>query len=1224
MTSRPALPDACPFCAPPDSRVILRTALSFVLRDAFPVTAGHALIIPHRHVATWAEASEEERLDLFGLIDTVCATVHGELAADGFNIGMNHGAAAGQTVPHLHLHVIPRRHGDVADPRGGVRHVIPGKGNYLVVSDAGTVPHQDHYPHRAASADVVLFAEEPRQVESEAVLATGGDDPFLPLLEADLATASQVDIAVAFVLPSGVERIEPHFRDLLERGGTLNLLTGDYFAVSDPDALERLLDLQALHGAECCRLRVYETAGSSFHPKAYLLSRGAGSGIAWIGSSNLSAAALTDGIEWNYRISANRDVAGWQRTEQAFRKLFEAPATRPLDHDWLKGYRARRPRLLVSLATTPGAAPIDQVLDQPIELPAPPPSPNTIQVEALAALASSRQAGYHAGLVVMATGLGKTWLAAFDTKAFQARRILFVAHREEILGQAMATFRHVFPEAAIGVYNGKGREADADILFASIQTLGRARHLRDFSPKAFDYIVVDEFHHASAATYTRLINHFEPAFLLGLTATPERSDGGDLMTLCQENLVYRCGVPQGIREGLLSAYHYFGVPDLVDYANIPWRSTRFDEAALTQAVATQARAENVFEQWQKRGGQRTLAFCVSQRHAAFMRGYFAERGVPCAAVHAGVGSDPRAITLEKLRNGELKIVFAVDMFNEGVDVPAIDTVMMLRPTESPIVWLQQFGRGLRGHGDKILAVIDYIGNHRSFLVKARTLLECSEPGDAALSMALMRAVDGEHELPPGCEITYELETVDIMRALLRTDVGEADVLRRYYRDFRERTGRRPMAAEAFHDGYRPRSARPVHGSWLGFVVAMGDLDEATWAALGKVRVFLDALETTRMTRAYKMTLLLAMLNLDALPGDGVDVERLAEEFAKLAGRSPRLEDELKGAAGGGVPALIELLVRNPIAAWTGERAVDGGAVFRYEGRRFSFLPEVAGDFRELFQGLVRELAEWRLAEYLDPKGNADGERDFRLNLSQSNGRPILFLPGGTARDALPKGWTAVTVNGKAYEANFMKIAVNVMREPGRTENVLPGVLRGWFGPDAGQPGTRHQVTCREIAERWELSPVGARSENGPELNRQYSREQIPALFGETFAQATWNVGFVVVTPNQPRHLILMVTLEKVGMDEKFQYGDRFLSPNEFQWQSQNRTTQNGKHGRLIRDHEKLGIEVHLFERSKKRGRAGTAAGFHYRGPVVFEGWEGEAPITVRWHLVHAVRSVQVD
>ncbi len=342
-----------------------------------------------------------------------------------------------------------------------------------------------------------------------------------------------------------------------------------------------------------------------------------------------------------------------------------------------------------------------------------------MQREALDALADTRADGNAAGLVVLATGMGKTFLGAFDSAEFS--RVLFVAHREEILKQARRTFRRVRPRASLGFYHGGEKSPGADILFASVQTLAQPGHLAAFAPDAFDYLIVDEFHHAHADTYRRLLDYFEPRFLLGLTATPERTDGGDLLALCGENVVYRADLFEGIERGRLSPFDYFGVPDPVEYDNIPWR--RLSEEELTGLVATEARAENAFEQLQQRGGRRVLAFCVSIRHAEFMRRFFAERGLRAVAVHSGAESAPREEAIELLEKGELDVVVTVDMFNEGVDIPAVDTVLMLRPTDSKVVWLQQLGRGLRKQAGKRLSVIDYVGNHRAFLRHLQTLFQ---------------------------------------------------------------------------------------------------------------------------------------------------------------------------------------------------------------------------------------------------------------------------------------------------------------------------------------------------------------------------------------------------------------------------------------------------------------------------------------------------------------------
>ncbi len=780
---------------------------------------------------------------------------------------------------------------------------------------------------------------------------------------------------------------------------------------------------------------------------------------AYVGSSNLSATALGPGIEWNFRVRSCDDPLGVREIQAAFETLFIHPQTQKLTPAWIESYRARRVDTY-----WPKAAEVEQ--EFVAQLPA---QPHSIQIEALAALEATRSEGNTAGLVVLATGLGKTWLSAFDSCRADYQRILFVAHRDEILTQAMSTFRRIRPHAVMGKYTGTERLDGADILFASIQTLGRAHHLRLFSPDAFDYIVVDEFHHAAAKTYRTLLDHFTPKFMLGLTATPERTDGGDLLALCQENLVYRCDLAEGITQSLLSPFAYFGVPDEVDYGNIPWRSSRFDEEALTEALATTKRAENILAQYKLHAGTRTLAFCSSQRHADFMAAFFREKGLKAVAVHSGPTSARRAAALDQLSSGELHIVCSVDMFNEGVDVPTVDTVMMLRPTESRILFLQQLGRGLRLAPEKLkLTVIDYIGNHRAFLLKPRALLGLTD-SEIDLVAALEKIRNGSFPLPPGCSVTYDLVALDMLSALIRTRSGD-DLFKSYYVDFRARYGARPSASEAYHDGYAPRALRPSYGSWLRFVQNMDDLDQAETAAFAQTQSFLDALESTPMTKGFKMLVLLAMLNENAFPGQ-IHITDLTKSVVRLASRSAiwkkdfdcSLEDET---------AVKDVLERNPIAAWVGGRGTRDRSYFKYEESLFSSLIVVDSGYREAFQGLVREIVDWRIAEYLRRSDSELVSEGFVAKVSHSSGRPILFLPDRKQRRDIPSGETAVIVDGEEMIATFVKIALNVVRRPESTENQLPTILQGWFGPDAGLPGTSHEVhfSLNEDTQVWTMEP----------------------------------------------------------------------------------------------------------------------------------------------------------
>ena len=357
-----------------------------------------------------------------------------------------------------------------------------------------------------------------------------------------------MDLLVSFVMKSGLQQVHGGLADALDRGAKIRVLTTDYLAVTDADALARLLDLAETR-PDAVATRVFHDPSTSFHPKAYLFSSADGAvAAAFVGSNNLSASGIAGGIEWAMGV----DQAAPLLT--AFERLWADPRSQPLTHALLADYRRRWQPAAHSAGVVP-------------EPPATPPAPRVVQQEALSALEQTRLQGFRRGLVVMATGLGKTWLAAFDTARPQFRRVLFVAHREEILRQSLEVFRRIQPDADLGLYYGGEKQPDARAVFASVQTL--AGNLDRFAPDLFDYVVIDEFHHAAARSYRRVIDHFQPAFLLGLTATPDRMDGADLLALCSDNLVHESPLAEGIERGDLSPFRYFGIADDIDYTPIP-------------------------------------------------------------------------------------------------------------------------------------------------------------------------------------------------------------------------------------------------------------------------------------------------------------------------------------------------------------------------------------------------------------------------------------------------------------------------------------------------------------------------------------------------------------------------------------------------------------------------------------------------------------------------------
>jgi len=736
---------------------IASNELAFAVRDRFPVSRGHSLIVPKRPVAEWWDATAAEKHAILDLVEAVKRRLDAEHSPDGYNVGFNNGTAAGQTVDHLHVHVIPRYRGDVDDPRGGIRHVIPAHGNYL----AGGPTTAPTPPQLVTPFDGRLKLELLRC-----------------LIRTDL---DRIDLVVSFVMRSGVNLIARHIDEALDRGAHIRLLTTDYLQVTDTGALGFFLDRVGDHDSGKLEARVFSDPSTSFHPKAYIFSSSAsGNGVAFVGSSNLSRSGITTGVEWNIE---TRHLTGLLAE---FDSLWSDPRAVPLSSDWLARYDlARRERAAAKPPTAPeGEEPADsddeEIGADEVEVA---PRPWSVQTDALAALEATRIDGHDAGLVVMATGLGKTWLAAFDSTRPEFRRVLFVAHRDEILKQARDVYRQVRPAGSLTMFTGSDRDPDGEVVFASVQSLHR--NLSRFGPEHFDYIVIDEFHHAVATTYRRVLAHFRPRFVLGLTATPNRADAADLLALCSDNLVYDCGLVEGVGRGLLCPFTYHAIADVADYEHIPWRNGRFDLDELTSELATLDRAQQVFDEWRSLGGdaRQALGFCCTIAHADFMAERFRDHGVSAVAVHSGASSAPRAESLERLANGDIDIIFTVDLLNEGVDVPSIDLILMLRPTESPIVFFQQLGRGLRrDDGKDRLDALDLVGNHRSFLIKARLLASLAgrthitdREAVEYLSEARDELADGSPSLPEGCSILIDPEVIDLL-ALMAGPAREQDRL----------------------------------------------------------------------------------------------------------------------------------------------------------------------------------------------------------------------------------------------------------------------------------------------------------------------------------------------------------------------------------------------------------------------------------------------------------------
>lgn len=1042
------MPDPCPFCqrlALPE--LLAESELAAAFTDGFPVSPGHSLIVPRRHVAGFFELTPEEQGAIWRLLPEVKARIEGRHSPAGYNIGINVGPVAGQTVGHVHVHLIPRYSGDMDDPTGGVRHVIPWKGNY----------------RRALPAP----------------LATGDTtDPFLEHIRPLWAAASSVDVVAAFVQDSGLTLLEEPVRSALDRGARVRLVTGDYLDITQAQALSRLLDWQGAPAEDDAtgrfEARIIETTkdpvrAKSFHPKSWLFE-GPALGAAFVGSSNVSASALRHGVEWNLRVDRWRDPASFDRVREAFTALWARAL--PLTAEWVAEY-ARRAR-------QPGHLPPGEAEPEPLT---PAPTPHPVQLDALDALAAARAEGKRRALVVMATGLGKTLLAALDAAAFgreagRAPRVLFLAHRKELLAQAATTLRLVLregrPDLTIGWYAEARSELASDVVVASVQKLGGQEDLALLATQAFDYVVVDEAHHSDAATYRRILARLSPGFLLGLTATPDRADEGDILGLFDDHVAFRADLGVGIEVGRLVPFAYFGLKDTVDYAieNIPWRNKRFDPVALERAVQTQERMSVLWTAWGEHPGTRTLVFCCSIAHAGFVQRWLTEQGLRVRLVHSGPGSDDRSTALNELAAGTIDAICTVDLFNEGVDVPLIDRVVMLRPTESPVLFLQQLGRGLRAAvGKSRLTVIDFVGNHRVFLDRVRNLLSL-----AGRSAGLRDLVEsqGSIELPTGCSVAIELEAIDLLRGLLPRGGSEVE---RVYRELYASRGERPRIGELFRMGYPPSNLRQAHGSWFEFVASEGHLSEKERKVVEVGKRWFSELETASMDKCFKMVVLEALVEMDALR-TGLPLANLAAKSHEILLRTPALFEDLlnvKRLANPRDPDPGKWLAYwkdNPIHAWTSSKKARNTWFRLQDGNFLPSLP-IAEGLDEIFEHLTLELVDYQLARYRRRLDTAPAAGAFTCKVFSNRQGPILKLPDEVRRSDLPEGETDVRIpDGSIWRFRFKEIACNVARPVGRDRNQLADLLRGWFGPAAGRPGTAFQVRFTPSPDGLWVEPIG--------------------------------------------------------------------------------------------------------------------------------------------------------
>ena len=528
---------------------------------------------------------------------------------------------------------------------------------------------------------------------------------FFVHLKNELMTCKKFYFIVSFIKYSGIQLLISTLDELEALGIQGEIITSVYLNITDPKALSKLLSYKNI------KVKIYNNSNESFHTKAYLFEKEKYH-TCIIGSSNISQSALYSAEEWNVKLIDNDFFDIYNQSFNQFQKLWNSNEAIGLTEDFIGKYEEYREK----------NKPQNTFDYRKIQTEKKMFIPNSMQTEILEKLKNTRKSGNNRGLVVAATGTGKTYLAAMDVKEFFKNRknssFLFIAHREELLDNAIRVFSdilHIEKENFGRIFSGN-KEVGHNMIFASVQSLRNC--YKEFDTDKFHYIIIDEFHHASASSYETIIHYFKPEFLLGLTATPERMDGKDILALCDYNLVGEMGMRKAMEKDLIVPFHYFGINDItVDYEKIPYKNGKYDEEILSNDLSVSIRTDYIVEKMKKFGYDGKymsgIAFCQNIKHALYMKNEFLRKGYKSELLTSKTNLTERSKILESFRNKEIEILCVVDILNEGIDIPDINLLLFLRPTLSSTVFIQQIGRGLRkAAGKDFVTIIDFIGNHK--------------------------------------------------------------------------------------------------------------------------------------------------------------------------------------------------------------------------------------------------------------------------------------------------------------------------------------------------------------------------------------------------------------------------------------------------------------------------------------------------------------------------------
>jgi superfamily II DNA or RNA helicase len=627
----------------------------------------------------------------------------------------------------------------------------------------------------------------------------------LTTIDGELKGCDEFWFSVAFVTTSGLATLMNTLLELQDRGIKGKILASQYLNFTQPEALRRILQFKNIE------LRI--VTDGDFHSKGYLFKKGELFDLI-IGSSNLTANALCSNKEWNLKVTATEQSELIIQTVKEFREEFDKATI--VTNKWLVKYDLfYRSQLEYNRKIQEKLNPAEF---QEIK-------PNLMQLEALDNIKHLRKNGKKKALLISATGTGKTYLSAFDVKAFQPRKFLFIVHRQNIAKKAMETYQNLFDETiSMGLYSGNKRELEADFIFSTVQTISKDEHLQQFAKDHFNYIVIDETHRAGASSYQKIMDYFDPDFLLGMTATPERTDGMDVFKLFEYNIAYEIRLHRALDEDMLSPFHYYGVTDLSINGQI------IEDKCDFNLLTADERVKRILEKAElygcDDGNVRGLIFCSRKEEAHALSEEFNKRNYQTIALTGDDSEEKRAEAIRRLESDykaeKLEYIFTVDIFNEGIDIPRINQIIMLRPTQSAIIFVQQLGRGLRKVNNKeYLTVIDFIGNYNN-----NYLVPIALYGDTSYNKDTLRNLisTGSQLMPGSSTINFDRITKEkIFSAIDSANMQMKKDLVNDYKLLKFKLGRIPMMMDFIEHGSRDPYGFVIYSkSYFNFVLQVDD------------------------------------------------------------------------------------------------------------------------------------------------------------------------------------------------------------------------------------------------------------------------------------------------------------------------------------------------------------------------------------------------------------------